>query len=328
MDINYISRLGTVAAACLLLAACGGSGSNETGELSLSITDAPIYDAQKVEVDFTGVEVKPASGPALKFSVCVDPDPPPQNAPPEPPPPILQRGECTSAPSMQTIDLLEQTGGASFLLLDRVVLPAGRVNWVRLVLADPAGRIILSMGPDESHELTIPSGDQTGLKLNRGFDVPAGGEAHVYIDFDVRKSIVEMHSGMTTSYKLKPTLRLVEDNFGAIAGEVDPSLLPVTCLGPSVYVFAGAGATPDDIDRDQDDPISSAAVDIEGSPGVYAYRADFLPPGDYTAAFVCADGGPLGEPADNPDLDDTIIFSPTAGKPATVFDDQTTALDF
>ena len=323
MDINYISRLGTVAAACLLLAACGGSGSNETGELSLSITDAPIYDAQKVEVDFTGVEVKPASGPALRFYFCealVDPGVNPL---------IVQEGECTdSAPSMQTIDLLKQTAGASFLLLDRVVLPAGRVNWVRLVLADPAGRIILSMGPDESHELTIPSGDQTGLKLNRGFDVPAGGEVHVYIDFDVRKSIVEMHSGMTTSYKLKPTLRLVEDNFGAIAGNVDSGLLPATCLGPSVYVFAGAGAKPDDIERDQDDPISSAAVVFDRGSSVYAYRADFLPPGDYTAAFVCADGGPLGEPADDPDLDDTLSFSPTAGKPATVFDDQTTALDF
>ena len=45
MDIHYLPRLGTVAAACLLLAACGGGSSNETGKLSLSITDAPIYDA-------------------------------------------------------------------------------------------------------------------------------------------------------------------------------------------------------------------------------------------------------------------------------------------
>ena len=239
----------------------------------------------------------------------------------------MQQGECTGNPSIQTIDLLQQTGGASFLLLDRVELPAGKVNWVRLVLTDPAGRIMMS---SEEHVLTVPSGDQTGLKLNRGFEVPADGEAHVYIDFDVRKSIVEMHSGMgmTTSYQLKPTLRLVED-FGAIAGEVDPSLLPVTCLGPSVYVFAGAGATPDDIDRDQDDPLSSAMVkaDIASTTG-FSYRADFLPPGDYTVAFVCADGGPPGEPADDPDMDDTLSFNPPAGKPATVFDDQTTPLDF
>ena len=330
MDIHYLPRLGTVAAACLLLAACGGSSSNETGKLSLSITDAPIYDAQSVTVNFTGVEVKPASGPALRFNFCEAPltDPHPNS-------PIVQQGECTdSYPSMQTIDLLKQTAGASFLLLDRVDLPAGRVNWVRLVLTDPAGSIVLSTGKHPL-TLTVPSGNQTGLKLNRGFDVPAGGEAHVYIDFDVRKSIVEMHSGMATSYKLKPTLRMVEDYFGAIAGNVDSGLLPATCLGPSIYVFAGDGATPDDIDRDLGDPISSAAVVLDNGSGVYSYRADFLLPGDYTAAFVCADGvSPDGgttftESADEPDRDDTLSFTlavPTST--ATVVDDQTVEIDF
>lgn len=322
MDTHYLPRLGAIASACLLLAACGGSGSgsNDAGKLSLSITDAPIYDAQTVKVNFTGVEVKPESGAALRFNFCealVDPG---VN------PPIVQQGECTdSDPSVQTIDLLEQTGGASALLLDGVTVPAGRVNWVRLLLAADAGTIKLSTG---SYPLTVPSGDQTGLKLNRGFIVPADGEARIYIDFDVRKSIVEMHSGMTTSYKLKPTLRLVED-FGAIAGEVDPGLLPATCLGPSIYVFAGAGATPDDIERDPDDPLSSAMIkaDITSTTG-FSYRADFLAPGDYTVAFVCADGGPLGEPEDDPDVNDTLSFIPPDGKPATVVDDQTTTVDF
>jgi hypothetical protein len=323
MEMQELRKMSLVAGICLFIAACGGSsdsGSGARGKLSVSITDAPIYDAQSVEVDFTGIEVKTANGPALTFNFCealTDPD---VN------PPLAQQDECTqSNPSIQTIDLLAQSGGASFLLLDRIDLPAGRVNWVRLVLTDPAGRIVMSTG---EHVLTVPSGNQTGLKLNRGFDVPADGEVHVYIDFDVRKSIVEMHSGMTTSYKLKPSLRMVED-FGAIAGEVDSGLLPATCLGPSVYVFAGAGATPDDIDRDQGDPLSSATVKVDlASTTGFSYRADFLPPGDYTVAFVCADGGPLDEPEDDPDLDDMLSFSPPAGKPATVVDDQTTTLDF
>jgi hypothetical protein len=316
MNNRNIFSTATVALACLLLATCGGGSdsSSDTGKLSLSITDAPIYEAQKVEVDFSGVLVKPEGGPAQKFSICVDPNDPGNL-------PIVQSGECSESASgvvtgVVTIDLLQQTGGASFLLLDKVVLVAGRVNWVRLQLTDPAGRITLS---DGEHDLTVPSGNQTGLKLNRGFEVPAGGEVKIYIDFDVRKSIVFAND----EYKLKPTLRLVED-FGAITGNVDPLLRPATCLGPSIYVFAGATTTPDDIERDQSDPVSSAMVNIDTG----SYRADFLEPGDYTLAFVCADGGPLVEPEDDPDRDDLLIFTPPAGKPATVVDDQTVQIDF
>ena len=311
MNNRNIFSTVTVALVCLLLAACGGGSdsSSDTGKLSLSITDAPIYYAQLVEIDVIGVEVKPESGPALKFNVCEDPN---NNLEV-----IIQKGDCTVDSGVITIDLLQYTGGASFMLLDGVDVPAGRVNWVRLRLTDPAGRIELPGGGLEI--LTVPSGSQTGLKLNRGFDVLAGVEIRVFIDFDVRKSIVEDHG----KYKLKPTLRLV-DKFGAIAGTVDSSLRPVSCLGPSVYVFEGTAATPDDIDRGKDDPVSSAMVNNVGS-----YRADFLAPGDYRVAFICAEGGPAGEPEDDPDRDDLlIIFTPPADKPATVVDEQTVQIDF
>lgn len=328
MEKWKLRKMSVVACICLVITACGGSngsGSGAAGKLSISITDAPIYDAQSVIVNFTAAEIKPDEGPALKFSFCEDPDEDPDDTTK---PPLVQPGECVgSAASIQSIDLLKQTGGASFLLLDRVDVPAGKVNWVRLVLTDPAGKIVLSTGEPV---LTVPSGNQTGLKLNRGFDIPAGEEVKVYIDFDVRKSIVVANG----EYQLKPTLRLVED-FGAIAGKVDMKLLPTSCLGPSVYVFAGADATPDDIDRDQGDPISSAAVVLDNDLGGYSYRADFLPPGDYTAAFVCADGvlpdggATFNEPADEPDRDDTLSFTlaePTST--ATVVDNQTVAIDF
>ncbi len=321
MDIFRIKGLGLVASTCLLLAACGGGdggGSSNAGKLSLSITDAPVYSADAVEVDFNGVEIKPESASALQFSFCEDPADPVND------PPVVVEGECSATdPTFVTIDLLQQTGGASYLLLDQVELPAGRVDWVRLKLEDPAGRFYEAGGTE--HPLSVPSGNQTGLKLNRGFDVPVDGEVEIYIDFDVRKSIVMAATG----YKLKPSLRLVEE-FGAIAGEVDAGLLPTTCLGPSVYVFAGAGATPDDIDGDKGDPFSSAMVkeDMDSTTG-YSYRADFLDPGEYTVAFVCAEGvSPLVAPADDPERDDALDFTPPAGKPATVVNGQTFGVDF
>jgi hypothetical protein len=322
-------ELSAIASVCLMLASCGdgdSDGGTGTGKLSVSITDAPIHEAQSVTVDFLGVEVKPADGPALKFHFCEDLVDPVNN------PPVVQDDECTdSAPYIESIDLLRQTGGASVLLLDGVDIPAGKVNWIRLVLADPAGEIVLSTG---TFPLTVPSGSQTGLKLNLGFEVPEDDEIHVFIDFDVRKSIVEVHNTVPPNYKLKPTLRVLVEDYGAVMGEVNTTLMAPDCLGGSIYVFSGAGTTADDIDRDLGDPVSSTLVKTDaGSSTGFSYRADFLEPGDYTVAFVCAsgisqDGGmTFDEPADDPDQDDQLSFT-VATETATVLDDQTVQIDF
>ncbi len=320
--LNLFLKLFLIIGVSIWLAACGGDSEGGTGRLSVSIADAPIHDAQSVTVNFLGVEVKPANGPALLFYFCKDPG--------NPDVPVIQDTECTDNPHVEIIDLLLQTGGASALLLDGVDVPAGQVNWVRLVMADDAGEIVLSTG---TFPLTIPSDSQTGLKLNRGFEVPEDGEAHVFIDFDVRKSIVEVHDSVPPSYKLKPTLRMVED-FGAIAGEVDANLMAPMCLGGSIYVFSGVGAMPDDIDRDQGDPVSSTLVIADaGSSTGFSYHADFLEPGDYTVAFVCASGvsqvggTTFDEPADEPDQDDQLSFT-VAADTATVVDDQVEQIDF
>ena len=327
MGKRSLSELSAIASLCVMLAACGdgGNSGDGTGKLSVSITDAPIHDAQSVTVNFLGAEVKPANGPALRFYFCEDPIDPINN------PPVVQDSECTeSAPYIKEIDLLKQTAGVSALLLDGVEIPSGKVNWVRLVLADEAGEIVLSTG---TFPLTVSSGSQTGLKLNRGFVVPEDGEAKVYIDFDVRKSIVEVHSTVPPSYKLKPTLRMVEDVYGAIVGEVSTTLMALDCLGGSIYVFSGAGITPDDIDRDLGDPVTSTLVKADGSPTGFSYHVDFLVPGDYTVAFVCASGVSqnggvtFDEPADDPDQDEELSFT-VATETATVIDDQTMQIDF
>ena len=65
---------------------------------------------------------------------------------------------------------------------------------------------------------------QSGLKLNRGFDVPAGGSADFTIDFDLHKSVHMTGSG---SYMLRPTLRMVDNIMvGSISGTVGASLVP------------------------------------------------------------------------------------------------------
>src|SRR5690606_29226041 len=57
------------------------------------------------------------------------------------------------------------------------------------------------------YPFTIPSNEQTGLKLVRGFRVDKDSPVAFTLDFDVRKSMVRQGNGR---YKLKPTLRIIE----------------------------------------------------------------------------------------------------------------------
>jgi hypothetical protein len=268
--------------------ACSGGGedSGATGELSLAVTDAPVDDASSVVVQFRGVAFKRAGSA----------------------PEVVQN----LAPSPRQLDLLQYQNGRAALLLDGATLPAGDYEWVRLIVDNESGvrdsYVVLSGG--EECELRVPSGSESGLKLNRGFTLPADGSVALTIDFDLRKSIHAppgqrgSAGACTQGYLMRPTLRIVDDaNVGAIAGHVDAGLVTEECL-PKVYVFSGAGVTPDDLEDaagSDADPLVVAGVPIENGSTSYAYRAAFLPPGAYTVAFTCDD--------DDATADDTLTFT-------------------
>ena len=277
-----------VSAILFMLAGCsGGGGSNDaTGRLSLSITDAPVDDASNVVVQFSGVAFK-REGAAAE---------------------IVQ----TLSPSPRQLDLLEYQEGRAALLLDGVTLPAGTYEWIRLIVDNETNvrdsYIVLTSG--EECELRVPSGAESGLKLNRGFTLPADGSAALTIDFDLRKSVHAppgqqgSTADCTQGYLLRPTLRIVDDaNVGAIAGTVDSALVPAECL-PKVYLLAGSDIVPDDLEEAGSatdvDPLVVASVAIENGSTAYRYRAAFLPPAAYTVGFTCGD--------DDPATDDVLTF--------------------
>jgi hypothetical protein len=267
------------------LAACSGGGGNETGRLSLSVTDAPVDDASSVVVQFSGVAFKRAGA--------------------------AQEEVQDLTPSPRQLDLLQYQEGRAALLLDAVTLPAGDYEWIRLIVDNETGvrdsYLVLDGG--EECELRVPSGAESGLKLNRGFTLPAAGSVALTIDFDLRKSIhappgqQSASESCTQGYLMRPTLRIVDDaNVGAIAGHVAGELVTDQCL-PKVYVFEGAGTVPDDIeeaDGADADPLVVADVAVENGSTEFAYRAAFLPPGSYTVAFSCDD--------DDAAADDTLTF--------------------
>jgi hypothetical protein len=269
-----------------ILGACGGGDNGGgTGTVTLRITDAPVDSSAvtNVTVRFSAIELQ-GEGGRTTFYYCQDPAVPANT--------IVSASPCVT-PKPKQINLLALNGGLSEALLDGQTVPAGHYNWIRLEV-DTGGTMdsyIVVSG--SSQELIIPSGDETGLKLNRGFNVAAGDHANFTIDFDLRKSV---HLTGTREYILRPTLRIVDNLLvGKISGTVDAGLVGEGC-SPAVYVFAGSGVTPNDLGS-TGAPVTTATAKLDGS--VYRYTAAFLEAGPYTVAYTCEAA------ADDPAIDNT-----------------------
>lgn len=305
------ARTALMALGISLVAACGGgSGGGSSGSLTLAVTDGPVDGVDQVVVEFTGVTLKPQGGTA--FDVVFD------------------------APL--AIDLKSLNSGNSELLLDAETVPSGRYEWIRLNVNAEFDTVLDSYVVEEGGgqvELRVPSGDNSGLKLVSGFTVVAGGEAAFVIDWNLREGLVDAPGQQ--GYKLQPALRITDmQEYGTIAGTVATGLVsaegctsdPNTGEGNTVYVFEGAGVTPDDIDGADPEPLATAEVRLDIGSGNYEYTAAFLAPGAYTVAFTCMATDDQVPDTDNPgpDVDDPIVF--TAGVDATVTDGNTTPVNF
>lgn len=261
----------------LSMAACGGgSGDGQaTGELSMGVTDAPVDSATNVHVAVTGIELKPKEGERILIPYDGEP-----------------------------IDLLAQQGTMREMLFADEVVPAGEYAWMRLLIAEGESSIKL---PDGDHSLVIPSGAETGLKINTPFSIVANASHDYTLDFDLRKSIADPEGG---DYLLRPTLRLVDTEAAAsVSGTVEATLLAAEgCSngedGYAVYAFEGHGVAPDDMDGIEPDPVTSAAVESTES-GEYQYEVGYLPAGEYTLALTC------NAHEDAPDTDDALVFPTT-----------------
>jgi len=322
-----------IGSAFLALAGCGGGGSgdskSQTGMLKIGVTDSPVDAADAVVVQFTGVELKPVNGQAFSRDFS----------------------------SPKTIDLLTLQGTNRAMLLDGESVPAGDYEWMRLkVNADPnVVDSYITVGGAQC-EMRIPSGDETGLKMIRGFTVGVGTTTDFTIDFNLRQSIVRPpgQQAMTEScggqaYMLKPVLRVVDNlQVGTLTGTVDPTLVSTQCTDAStvaqvapgnVYLFGpyATGTTPpvpDDVDaNDADglDPLASAMVKVDGS-GNNTYTIGFVPAGNYVLAYTCSPDQPDvdADAADTPTgADEVVTFTPATGVPDVVVTaNQTTTQNF
>jgi hypothetical protein len=95
------------------------------------------------------------------------------------------------SPSPRQLDLLQYQGGRAALLARRRNAAGRRLRMDPAHRRQRAGgaRFVRRADGGEECELRVPSGAESGLKLNRGFTLPADGSVALTIDFDLRKSI-------------------------------------------------------------------------------------------------------------------------------------------
>lgn len=305
MNNPFLKTL-SIATLAAAVAACGGSGSgssdsdSSTGTASLSLTDAPVTDLSAAQLNITSVELKPANSDSVTIELDTAMD----------------------------INLLDFQGGKVAELFEGEELPAGEYEWIRLHLGEEP-YVIEASDPNQTPIfLFLPSGRQTGLKLQGGFVIPAGDTAEFTIDFDVKKSIINAGGNAPSGrdkYILKPAHRLVDNSeSGAIVGEVDVINLEqqLGCdtnddYDGSVYVYEGADVEPTDLNvNEEGGPLVAVTVSNEDQASLYSYKAAFLPAGDYTISYTC-------QPDDN-ETSETLEFVGTQNVTVTA-DTETTA---
>ncbi|MFT7879163.1 MAG: DUF4382 domain-containing protein [Sulfurimonas sp.] len=244
----------------LILSGCGGgsdsTSDSTTGTLALSLTDAPTdhEDITGVFVTFTGLEYQYADANDSNDS-----------------------WKHIDLNESRTIDLLTLQDGNT-TLLQQVELPAGVIDHVRFVLDMDQCYVTLIGEENQTMELDVPSGGQTGYKAIGSFTIPAGGTVNVTADFDLRKSVTVTGNG---KYKLRPTIKIVNNiEVGEINGTVAADINETS----QAILYAYANDTWDDNETNATNNFSNAVLSTDATDG--EFTLPWLTTGTYDLVLI------------------------------------------
>lgn len=204
--------------------------SGGTGQVKMYIVDSPsAYDAVNIVV--LSVQVHQAGLDSLSGWVVVNDTP-------------------------ATHDLLVLRNGAN-AILGSATLNAGMYNQIRLLIGTGSNVVIAGV----PYGLEIPSGMQTGVKLNHPFTIQPNATYELTLDFDAERSVVQTGAGQ---YRLKPVIRVqANQSAGSVSGTI---FQPAS--RPEVWTNVG-------------NDTASTIADTNG-----AFKLMALPEGSYSIRFV------------------------------------------
>ncbi len=241
----------------------GGSSSN-SGTLSLDLTDAASDDYKAVYVTIKEVKVNKKD----------DED--------------SENGWKTVATPDKTYNLLELVNGVREELGITSLSP-GAYSQMRMILGtEPDDEDNILFQPhecanyiigkdDEVHELKVPSGEQTGIKIVCGFEINANSTTELILDFDASRSVVK--AGNSGKWLLKPVVKVSDEALNSvITGVIEES------EGEGEKI-EGAFVSVQTYDGEEEDPkdrvtVYTTTLSSEDDNDCGQYKL-FVPSGDY-----------------------------------------------
>jgi hypothetical protein len=180
---------------------------------------------------------------------------------------ITDKGQYTLPVGPASIDILDFSLGKDTLLASQDI-PSGTIQQIRLVLNTTGNTLVVG---GISSDLTTPSGQTSGVKLNVHETLTAGIDYTLKLDFDAARSIVLTGNG---KYMLKPVIRAIA---ASVSGALTGTVTPKAAL-PQVYAIMGT------------DTVGTVA-DTSGRfyfPGLAAgtYKVKFAPVSPYAGQTV------------------------------------------
>ncbi len=175
------------------LGACDSATTETSGRVRVLMTDAPADELAHAFITVVRIEITGESGTRVLSD------------------------------SARTVDLLTLRNGVTTTMAT-ADLPEGKYRQLRFVLADTA-RIVFLDGAI-STRLRVPSGTQTGIKLNLPeFDIADNtDEVEILVDFDVNDSFVK--AGASGQYLFKPVLKTKRFEVNGVIFPTDTTGVP------------------------------------------------------------------------------------------------------
>jgi len=244
--MSRISKLWPLLATLVALVGCGGSGGSNPGSgggtgqgtLSVRLADAPDPDITALNITIDRVQANVNGG-----WKDIETDP-------------------------VTVNLLDLT--KNDLGIGSANLPAGNYNQIRLFLSEAT--VTDDTG---THEVTVPSAAQTGLKLNVNYTISPETVTTLLLDFNVDKSLIRQGNGR---YRLQPVIPVVVKTLsGTITGTAQGPEGPLANAQVSAVYAAGTS-------YEVGTEVNTSSTAADGTFKVWA-----LLPGTYTLNFSFVD---------------------------------------